>query len=53
MTATTTPASNWFHRLWAAVTETSAAAVAIHFAAPWTEPPAAARAARTDSACTA
>ncbi|HZG33750.1 MAG TPA: hypothetical protein VEZ59_10785 [Sphingopyxis sp.] len=52
MTAATTPASNLFHRLWAAVTEASAAAVAIHFAAPWAGK-AATPARRTDSACTA
>lgn len=52
MTAAT-PASNWFHRLWAAVTETSAAAVAIHFAAPWADAPANPRPRRSDNTCAA
>lgn len=40
-----TPAaeSNWINRLWTAVTEASAAAVAIHYAAPWKRPTASPR----------
>lgn len=30
--------ANWFNRVWTTVTETSAAAVAIHYAAPWNPP---------------
>ncbi|WP_332817319.1 hypothetical protein [Sphingopyxis sp.] len=30
--------SSWISRLWAAVTEASSAAVAIHYAAPWERP---------------
>ena len=34
---TTTPESNRLHRLWTAVIDASAAMVAIHYAAPWSE----------------
>jgi len=45
---------NRLHRLWAAVTEASAAAVAIHYAAPWQGPAASKRRAGTDrGACAA
>jgi hypothetical protein len=30
--------SNWINRLFAAVIETSATAVAVHYAAPWNRP---------------
>lgn len=29
------PETNWLSRVWAAMTEASAAAVAVHYAAPW------------------
>jgi hypothetical protein len=32
---TRNPESNWIQRLWSVVTEASATAVAIHYAAPW------------------
>ena len=35
------PETNWLSRVWAAMTEASAAAVAIHYAAPWKRPRAA------------
>lgn len=39
---TQTPA-NWFNRVWTTVTKSSAAAVAIHYAAPWNPPAASSR----------
>ena len=36
--------TNWLSRAWAAVTTASAAAVAIHYAAPWQGAPASSRA---------
>lgn len=35
--------ANWFSRAWTTVTESSAAAVAIHYAAPWNPPAASSR----------
>ena len=32
------PESNWLSRAWAVMTGASAAAVAIHYAAPWKRP---------------
>jgi hypothetical protein len=50
---TRTPA-NWFNRVWTTVTESSAAAVAIHYAAPWNPPAASAhRGEARRSACAA
>ncbi|QNO29261.1 hypothetical protein EEB18_010175 [Sphingopyxis sp. OPL5] len=41
----TTNETNWINRLFAAMIETSATAVAVHYAAPWND---AARGKRTD-----
>lgn len=45
--------TSWLSRAWAAVTEASAAAVAIQYDAPWNRNVAAPRAARDRGACAA
>ncbi|WP_374525333.1 hypothetical protein [Sphingopyxis sp.] len=30
------PESNWIQRVWSTIVDTSAAAVAVHYRAPWT-----------------
>jgi len=45
--------SNWLGRAWSAVTDASAAAVAIQYAAPWKRDAAASRDARDRGACAA
>ncbi|NIJ38923.1 hypothetical protein FHR22_003647 [Sphingopyxis panaciterrae] len=45
--------TNWLSRAWAAVTEASAAAVAIQYAAPWNHGAPAPRTARDQGACAA
>lgn len=36
-----TPEASWIQRIWSTIVETSAAAVAVHYRAPWERAPAA------------
>lgn len=37
--ARTAPESNWIHRFWSTIVDASAAAVAVHYRAPWDRSP--------------